>query len=297
MGHDVQVVNPASIPVERQAKRAKTDRLDALRLVSCLRGWLRGERDRMRPVRIPSKRAEGLRHLARERGQLQKEVCQHRDRIRKLLRTDGCWTAVAATFGERLAAGDVKCHDGTPLPEALRNRLTHECDRLALVSAQLKALEASCIKQVPAEVAVNMERLQKLRGIGRVGAFRLILELFWRTFQNRRQVGACLGLVPQPYDSGQSRVDQGISKQGNNRVRALSIEMAWMWVKHQPKSELTQWFLRRTDGPGIPGTGKRGRRIMIVAVARRLMIELWHYVQHGVLPKGCELKLASRRRA
>jgi transposase len=226
---------------------------------------------------------------------LQKEIGQHRDRMRKLLRTEGCWTAVDSRFAERLAAGDVRRHDGAPLPDWLHARLAHECDRLALVSAQLKALEASCTRQVPPEVARDMERLQQLRGIGRVGAFRLMLELFWRTFANRRQVGACLGLVPQPYDSGQSRVDQGISKQSNNRLRALSIEMAWMWVKHQPKSELTQWFLKRTDGPGIPGTGKRGRRVMIVAVARRLMIELWRYVQHGVLPKGCELKLASPR--
>jgi transposase len=295
VGYEVHVVDPASIPVERHARRAKTDRLDALRLLSCLRGWLRGECDRMRPVRIPSERAEGLRHLARERGQLQKEVGQHRDRMRKLLRTEGCWSPVDATFAERLAAGDVKRHDGAPLADALRHRLAHECDRLALVSAQLKALEESCKKQVPVEVASDMERLQRLRGIGRVGAFRLMLELFWRTFQNRRQVGACLGLVPQPYDSGQSRVDQGISKQSNKRLRALSIEMAWMWVKHQPRSELTQWFLKRTDGPGIPGTNKRSRRIMIVAVARRLMIELWRYVQQGVLPKGCELKLATRR--
>lgn len=294
-GCEVYVVNPSSIPVERQARRAKTDRLDALKLLSCLRGWLRGERDRMRPVHAPSARAEGLRHLARERGQLQKEVGQHRDRIRKLLRTVGCWTTVDNKFEERLKNGEIRCYDGSPLSPWLRQRLANECTRLALVAAQLKALEESATKQLPPDVANDMNRLQQLRGIGAVGAFRLMLELFWRTFDNRRQIGACLGLVPQPYDSGQSRVDQGISKQSNNRIRALSVEMAWMWVRHQPKSELTQWFLKRTGTDGTPGKGKRGRRIAIVAVARRLMIELWRYIQDGVVPKGSEIKPAVRR--
>lgn len=294
-GYEVYVVNPASIPVERQARRAKTDRLDALKLLSCLRGWLRGERDRMRPVHVPSAHAEALRHLARERGQLQKEVGQHRDRIRKLLRTVGCWATVDAKFGERLAAGEIRCYDDAPLSTWLHNRLLNEWSRLALVTMQLNKLEASLTKQLPPEVVHDMDRLQRLRGIGAVGAFRLMLELFWRAFNNRRQVGACLGLVPQPYDSGQSRVDQGISKQSNNRLRALSVEMAWMWVRHQPKSELTQWFLKHTGTDGTPGKGKRGRRIAIVAVARRLMIELWRYIQNGVVPKGSELKPTVRR--
>jgi transposase len=244
----------------------------------------------MRPVRVPSERAEGLRHLTRDRGQLQKEVGQHRDRIRKLLRTVGCWTTVDAKFAARLAAGEITCYDRAPLNDWLRDRLLRECARLEQVSAQLKALEDSYIAQLPPDVASNMERLQQLRGIGAVGAFRLMLELFWRTFHNRRQVGACLGLVPQPYDSGQSRVDQGISKEGNNRVRALSIEMAWMWVRHQPKSELTQWFLERSGSSGTPGKAKRGRRIAIVAAARRLMIALWRYLEDGVVPKGSEMK-------
>ena len=136
-----------------------------------------------------------------------------------------------------------------------------------------------------------MAALRRLRGIGQVGAHRLVLELFWRRFNNARQVGSCVGLVPQPYDSGQSRVDQGISKQGNRRVRALLIEMAWMWLRYQPDSALTHWFTRRTaTGTGAPSAGKRGKRVAIVAVARKLIIALWRYLKDGIVPDGAELK-------
>src|SRR4029079_12263832 len=124
--------------------------------------------------------------------------------------------------------------------------------------------------QLPEAVQRTVASLAQLRGVGWVGAMRLVLELFWRDFANRRQLGACVGLVPQPYDSGNSHIDQGISKQGNKRVRSLLIEMAWFWLRYQPASEISQWFARRTSG-----AGKRGRRIAIVAVARRLAIALW----------------------
>ncbi len=131
--------------------------------------------------------------------------------------------------------------------------------------------------------------LMKLKAIGQTGAMRLVLELFWRDFGNRRQVGACVGLVPQPYDSGESRIDQGISKQGNRRVRALLIEMAWLWLRYQPDSGLAHWFAQRTQGCG---PNKRGRRIAIVAVARRLVIALWRYLKDGVVPEGAAMKAA-----
>lgn len=294
-GYTAYVVDPASIPVERHARRAKTDRLDALRLLSCLRGYLRGERDRMHPVRVPSPEAEALRHLTRERGQLQKEVCQHRDRIRKLLRTVGCWTTVDTKIGPRLREDKIKCYDGRPLPSWLRDRLLREAERLEFVAEQFKALEASLQQLLPEKIAHDMKRLEQLRGVGAIGAFRLMLELFWRTFDNQRQVGACVGLVPQPYDSGQSRVDQGISKESNNRLRALVIEMAWMWIRYQPKSTISQWYQQRTAAGGAGG-GKRIRRIAIVAVARRLVIALWRYLKDGVVPEGSEFKPAPRAR-
>jgi transposase len=142
-------------------------------------------------------------------------------------------------------------------------------------------------------VRERIDHLTRLNGIGPVGGSRLVLELFWRQFSNRRQVGACTGLVPQPYDSGESQTDQGISKQGNGRVRALLIEMAWSWIRYQPGSALTGWFNQRTLGTG---PNRRARRIAIVAVARRLAIALWRYLKDGVIPVGAQLKTTCRQR-
>jgi transposase len=287
-GIECYVIDPASIPVERHKRRAKTDRLDAIKLVINLRAWLRGERDRMHVVHVPSPQDEASRQLMRDRGQLQKEVLQHRDRMRKLLVTLGCWDEVdRKAFAGRLARNEVNCHDGTPLPPELRERLLRECERLALAEQQLAALEKTRQASLPAPARQRRDDLARLKGIGEVGASRLALELFWREFNNRRQVGACVGLSPQPYDSGESQVDQGISKQGNRRVRALLIEMAWTWLRYQPDSALTQWFNQRTQGTG---PNRRARRIAIVAVARRLVIALWRYLKDGVIPEGAQMK-------
>jgi transposase len=289
-GIECYVVDPASIPVERHRRRAKTDRLDVIKLVINLRAWLRGERDRMHVVHAPSPEDEASRHLMRERGQLQKEVLQHRDRMRKLLATLGCWDVVDhRAFADRLEREEVRCHDGAPLPQEMRERLLRECERLALVEQQLAALEKTRQTNVPAPARQRCAALARLKGIGEVGASRLALELFWRDFNNRREVGACVGLVPQPYDSGESQVDQGISKQGNRRVRALLIEMAWTWLRYQPGSALAKWFDQRTQGTG---PNRRARRIAIVAVARRLAIALWRYLKDGVIPEGAHLKSA-----
>ncbi|MGF7135308.1 transposase [Paraburkholderia sp. EB58] len=289
-GIECYVVDPASIPVERHKRRAKTDRLDVIKLVINLRAWLRGERDRMHVVHVPSPQDEASRQLMRDRGELQKEVLQHRDRMRKLLATLGCWDEVDHKhFAGRLALDEVKCHDGAPLPPELRERLLREWERLALAEQQLVTLEKTRQASVPAPARRRSDDLARLKGIGEVGASRLALELFWREFSNRRQVGACVGLVPQPYDSGESHVDQGISKQGNRRVRALLVEMAWTWLRYQPGSALTQWFNQRTQGTG---PNRRARRIAIVAVARRLAIALWRYLKDGVIPEGAQLKSA-----
>ncbi|MGO4809399.1 IS110 family transposase [Cupriavidus sp. 2MCAB6] len=287
---DCYVVDPASIPVERHQRRAKTDRLDAIKLVINLRAWLRGERDRMHVVHVPSSQDEASRQMMRDRGALQKEVLQHRDRMRKLLATLGCWDDVdSKAFANRLARDEVLCHDGEPLPPELRERLLRECERLALAEKQLAVLEKTRQAILPAPARKRIDALARLKGIGEVGASRLALELFWREFSNRCQAGACVGLVPQPYDSGESQVDQGISKQGNRRVRALLVEMAWCWLRYQPDSALTQWFIQRTQGTG---PNRRARRIAIVAVARRLAIALWRYLKDVVIPEGAHLKSA-----
>lgn len=286
-GYEALIIDPASIPVERQSRRRKTDRLDAIRLVNSLLGYLRGERDRMHPIRIPEEAAEEQRHLVRERGTLQKEIQQHRDRMRKLLRTVGCWQTIGIDFAKRLSEGKICCQDGTGLPEQLQQRLVSECERMALAEKQRVALEARLKEQLPVSVKERLFQLQKLKGVGEVGATRLVLELFWRQFRNRREVGSCVGLVPQPFDSGNSHIDQGISKRGNRRVRALLIEMSWMWLRYQPESALSRWFAQRTRGTG---TNKRGKRIAIVAVARRLVIALWRYIEEGTVPEGARFK-------
>jgi transposase len=192
------VVDPASIPVQRHKRRAKTDRLDAIKLVINLRAWLRGERDRMHVVHVPSAQDEASRHLMRERGQLQKEVLQHLDRMRKLLATLGCWEDVAhRAFAERLARDEVRCHDGTPLPPELRERLLRECERRAFAAQQLAVLEKTRQASVPAPARARSNALARLKGIGEVGASRLALELFWV----RRETGK-EEVVEVHYDEG-----------------------------------------------------------------------------------------------
>lgn len=286
-GFEVYICDPSSVPVARHARRAKTDRLDAIRLVECLLAWLRGERGRMRMIHVPTADEEAQRHLVRDRGQMQKEVLQHQDRIRKLLRTVGCWQSIEDDIGKRLAQGELRCHDGSALPLQLQRRLARECERLALAKQQFATLEKNLLEQLPPVLQERVAHLRKLKAVGPVGAVRMVLELFWREFDNRRQVGACVGLVPQPYDSGESRVDQGISKQGNRKVRSLSIELAWLWLRYQPNSAITKWFKRRMHGNE---QNKRGKRIAIVAVARRLVIAFWRYLSLGEVPAGAILK-------
>ena len=240
----------------------------------------------MKVIRIPSPDEEAQRHLVRDRGELQKEVLQHCDRIRKLLRTCGCWQPVGGDFAARLAEGQYRCPNNEPLPQYLQERLMREWQRLALVEAQFEKLDKELVKHLPEATQERVAKLQRLKAVGPIGAGRLILELFWRKFNNREQVGACVGLVPQPKDSGNSRADQGISKQGNRRVRSLLIEMAWFWLRYQPNSAMSQWYAQFTSG----GRGKRTKRIAIVALARRLVIALWRYLEHDVIPEGAQLK-------
>ena len=287
-GYECLVADPASIPVNRHARRAKTDRLDTLLLLSSLMAYLGGDRNRMRVIRVPSEADEDLRHIARSRGELQKEIGQHKQRMSKLLQTVGNWENVDGKLSERLKEGQVYGYGGKPIKEELRKQLVDECERLSLVEKQFAALEKEMLARLPKEIQERVAKLERLKGVGRVGAMRLVLELFWRKFENRRELGACIGLVPQPWDSGTMRSDQGISKQGNRRVRALLVEMAWMWLRYQPESGLARWFASRTSGGNVPN--KRSKRIAIVAVARKLAIALWRYLENGVMPKEAALK-------
>lgn len=282
------VVDPASIEVNRRRRRAKTDRLDALKLVEQLVRHHRGERV-WRVVRVPDVADEDARHLHRDLEVLKAERRRHRMRIQSLLFTQGVDRKVGRKFLETLPR---LCQwDGQPLPPALQARLVREHERLQKVDEQIRALEKErrALLETSSARSVDKARLMaQLRGLGATSSWVFAMELFgWRRFSNRREVAGAAGLTPTPHQSGTMSREQGISKAGNPRVRTMMIEIAWSWLRHQPDSELSRWFWRRF-GHG----SSRQRRVGIVALARRLLIALWRLVEFGVVPEGARLKTA-----
>jgi len=281
------VVDAASIEVSRRARRVKTDRVDAQKLLAQLERYCRGERRALRVVRVPSVQAEDARRIHRERERLLKERGMHGSRIRALLIAQGVELELKGDFAERLRA--VRLWDEHALGAGLRAELEREWQRLEQVQKQLKALEAEQraeFEQVAQSSEGLMQRLSLLQGIGMRSAWVLTRELFgWRQFANRRELAGCVGLTPTPYNSGGSEREQGISKAGNRRVRALLIELSWLWLRYQPDSALSAWYRQRFGGGGA-----RARRIGIVALARRLLIALWRYLEQGLIPEGARLK-------
>lgn len=287
-GVDSRVIDPGSLETNRARKRCKTDRLDAALLLRKLRAYLGGDRRVLSVVRVPPVEIEALRRLERERERLVKEQTAHKSRIRSLLATEGLGRLVLARdFVAQLQR--LRRWDGSALSPMLRGELEREWRRLEQVRAQLSAVEAEQRERVrdASTPALRVIReLQRLKGIGSTSAWILGAEMLaWRSFANRRQVAGFAGLTPTPYDSGASHREQGIAKDGSRRVRAEAIELAWRWLRWQPDSGLSRWFQARY-GQG----GKRQRRIGIVALARRLLIQLWRYVDRGELPPGIVLK-------
>jgi transposase len=289
-GIEAEVIDPVSLQVDRRRRRAKTDRLDAEALVQGLLRWMGGDDRALRMVRVASVDDEDNREWQRERDRLMGEQRGCVDRIVKKLRTQGVWIALDQNVRQRLRDGTLCRFDGQPLAPMLQAALVIELDRAEAAQAKLKQIERKQAELSPPALE-RIDRLTQLRGIGPVGARQLALRLFWRSFGNRRQVGSCTGLVGMPYDSGTMRKDQGISKAGDPRLRAVLIELGWMWLRHQPDSAIAQWFAKRTQGQSK--RGKRGKRIMIVAVARRLVIALWRYLAYGEVPQGAKFKQAT----
>lgn len=284
LGIENVVVDSSSIEVNRRARRRKTDRLDAEKLVRMLMRYHGGESRLWGVARVPSEAEEDERRLHRERERLIRERTAHRTRIRALLalqglRVDPNWRRLA----EQLDS--LRRWDGQPLPSGLAAELRREAQRLQTLEAQLREVEQAQTRQLAkpqSESEQQAAKLHQLRAVGPVSALVLAKEFFgWRDFRNRREVGGLAGLTGTPYDSGGSERDQGISKAGNRRVRTLSVELAWSWLRFQPQSELSRWYVRRF------GTGSnRMRRIGIVALARKLLVALWKYLVHGELPAG-----------
>jgi transposase len=286
-GHRTWIVDSSSIEVERRQRRAKCDALDASKLQGLMQRQVRGERV-LRLVHRPGRAQEDERQRSREREELRVERARLRVRMQSLLFTQG-----VRDFPKSVAAIEhwLSQH-AQQLPPQLAQRVGRELQRLRLVAQQLNSLDQQqrqhCASPATATTATDRAaaRLCQLKGIAACSASILATEMFgWRTFHNRREVGALAGLVPTPYDSGESRREQGISKAGNKRVRRVIVELAWQWLRHQPHSALTQWFVQR-----FGGQGKRSKRLGIVALARRLLVALWHYLQHDVLPHGAQLK-------
>jgi len=276
------VVDPASIEVNRRARRAKTDRLDSDKLLSMLMRYYGGERRVWAIARIPTPEQEDERRVHRELGRLRQERTAHSNRIRSLLVLHNLRVE---RIGGRAWARWWAQQAGQLLP-GLRAEIAREFERLSLVAGQIRTLETLQDHQVRSGAQPAIAVLSRLAGIGTGSAWTLVKELFgWRQFHNRREVAGCLGLAPTPYSSGTSEVEQGISKAGNKRARWLMVELAWSWLRFQPGSQLSQWFNER-----FAGGGKRMRRIGIVALARRLSIALWRYLEHGEIPLGATLK-------
>lgn len=284
LGIENVVVDAASIKVSRHKRRPKNDRIDARMLLNHLIRSCRGDDDVWRVVRVPTERDEDDRRMHRELERLKKERTQHRARIQSLFATQG--VELKADVMAYLRALDrVKIWNGQPLPPSLKAELDRERSRLEMVDTQIASIQKEQRESVKKPVDAKIEKVAKLakaRGIGIDSSWLLVMELFgWRDFRNRREVGGSVGLGGTPYDSGQMDREQGISKTGNARVRARLIELAWLWLRYQPQSDLTVWFNKRF-GEG----SKRAKRVGIVAVARRLLVELWHFVEHDVVPKG-----------
>lgn len=282
-GIEAEVIDPVSLQVDRKARRVKTDRVDAEALAAGLFRYASGEARALRMIRVPSIEVEDSREWQRERDRLEAERRGCTDRIIKKLRTHGIWLPLK-TWREDLRSDALRTFDGRPLGAMLRSVLMIELDRLEAAEKMLKTLTAHLALLDP-ESQRRIDDLSQLRGIGPAGARLLCTSLFWRSFSNRRQLGACVGLVGTPYDSGRMRQDQGISKSGDPRLRAMLVELSWMWLRYQPGSAISEWFSRRTEG-----SGKRNKRIMIVAVARKLAIALWRFLKDGVIPEGAQLK-------
>lgn len=288
-GIESLVVDPASIATSRRRRRAKTDKIDGESLVRALLAYKRGEPRVCAMVRVPTPEEEDRRRLSRERKALVNERIRHVNRIKGLLFGQGVSGYEPLRRNRRALLNELRTGDGRDLPRHLKAQLSRELVRLELLLDQIKTIEAELRDiVVAAEYATPVPKmLLGLKGIGDEFATVLWSECLYRHFDNRRQVAAYAGLAPTPWQSGSIDREQGVSKAGNPRLRTTAIQLAWLWVRHQPKSALTQWFLAR-----IQVNGGRFKKTAIVALARKLLVALWKYVSAGLVIDGVIMKSA-----
>jgi len=293
-GIECLVIDPGSLQVSRRGRRVKTDRVDVKTLLRTLIAWCRGERHVWSLVRIPSIDEEDLRRSHRERSRLVRERTAHINRIKGLLFAQGIRGINVKSRYQTLAVDKLVTGDDHRLPPRLAGEIAREIQRLAMVQEQIAEIERERDAAPTTCEATERKRdlLSQLKSVGPTISAFLSREVYYRQFANQRQVGSFLGLTPSPYDSGEEEHCQGISRAGSGHARAIMIEAAWLWIKHQPKSALTRWFVERTAGQS-----KRVRKIMIVAVARKLAIALWRYVELGLVPQGAIINPPMTRKA
>jgi len=283
------VVDSASLEVNRRKRRAKTDRIDAGKLLRMLMRYHWGEKKVWSVVHVPSEKDEDGRHLHREIDVLNKERKMHRSRIKSLLIQHGIAVSNPSSRKFLIGLETLRTWDGKELPADLKSRIIREHGRLRTVEEQIYGLKKEQERRLEVCDSASLRKiaqLMSLRGIGIKSSWKFVMEFFgWRNFENGKQIGALSGLTPTPYDSGTSLREQGISKAGNKRIRTLAVEMGWVWIRFQPKSKLSRWYRERFEGGG-----RRTRKIGIVALARRLLIALWRYLEYGLVPEGAYLK-------
>jgi transposase len=285
------VFDPASFLMPRRGRRAKTDRLDAEGMTRTLRTWLSGDREVARDVQIPSVEQEDAKRIERERKYLVEERISIVGRIKGLLALHGIWlTGKRIGKGLRERLDRMTTGDGRPLAPFLRRDIERMLRRYDLVSQQIEEVvadrrEALADNSGRFPHAEKVRRLAMLGAVGETTATVLVAEVYHRTFETRRHVASFVGLAPSPYASGETSRDRGISKAGTKLARQTFVELAWFWLRYQPNSKLSLWWQVRFGGMGM-----RGRKVGIVALARKLAIALWRFVEDGVIPEGATLK-------
>jgi transposase len=283
------VVDSSSIEVNRRLRRAKSDGLDARKLLGMLRRYHAGERAVWSVVRGPTVEAEDRRQLHGELRTLKQERTRVANRMNGRLANQGLWLPPGTDVGA--AAKTVRLWDGSPVPAALRARLEREWEHAQFLRTRILELERErqrVIAHGRGEAIDKVRQLLRLRAVGPTGAWGYVNEFFgWRRFRNRKEVGAAAGLTPTPYQSGDGNREQGISKAGSRHIRAVAIETAWCWLRYQPQSRLSCWYQARFGRGGI-----RARKVGIVARARKLLSERWRFLEFGVVPEGARLKQA-----
>ena len=299
MSVETVVLDPASLLVNRKAKQRKTDRIDAKKMVRALLAHDRGDTAVLSRVRVPSVEEEDRKRLLRERRRLVKERTSLTNAIKGLLKLQGVFGLDPRSEEFEARFAEVRTAYGSPFPPRARQEILRLVERLSLVQRQVAKVEAerdAVVRQGGAfssplapegseeQAAARIATLTQLKGIGANDATLLEHEIFYRDFRNRRELASWVGLTPTPWASGDTQRDQGIGRDGPGWIRALLIQMAWRWLRHQPDSALSRWFEKRTAG-----ARGRMRRVMIVALARKLLVALWRFCETGLVPTGARL--------